>query len=249
MRRNPFMLISAVTAIALLAACGPKDEAVKENVAAEPAATADVATASAPTGATAAPTPASASAAKPATSKPAPPPSKPVTTLTVPAGTELALSLATPLSTKSAKVGDTVRATVTSDVTVDGKVAIASGTSVAGSVVKVVSGSDKIGGVPTLAIAFDRIELSGGKDLPITGEITQKGKSDNTRDTVKIVGGAAAGAILGNETIKGDKGKVIGGLLGGAAGAVAAQKTGTEVKLVEGTALSLALGAAVEITK
>ena len=86
-------------------------------------------------------------------------------------------------------------------------------------------------------------------DLPISGEITEKGKSDNTRDTVKIVGGTAAGAIIGDQVIKGDKGKVIGGLLGGAIGAVAAQKTGTDVQMAEGTALSLILNAPVEITK
>jgi hypothetical protein len=244
MLRKPLTLISVVSAFALLTACGEEKEAAASNTATEATAIADAATgASAPAASTPSP------AAKPSAGKPATPAPKPATVLTVPVGTELALSLTTPLSTKSAKVGDTVRATVTSDVMVDGKVAIASGATVAGSVTKVVSGSDKIGGVPTLGIAFDRLELPGGKELPVTGEIMQKGKSDTTRDTVKIVGGAAAGAILGNETIKGDKGKVIGGLIGGAAGAVAAQKTGTEVKLAEGTALSLALSAAVEITR
>jgi outer membrane lipoprotein SlyB len=63
------------------------------------------------------------------------------------------------------------------------------------------------------------------------------------------VGGAAAGAILGNQVKGGDKGKVLGGLLGGAIGAVAAQKTGTEVQLAEGTEFSIALAAPVEITK
>ena len=42
---------------------------------------------------------------------------------------------------------------------------------------------------------------------------------------------------------------MIGGLLGGAVGAVAAQKTGTEVEMAEGTALSVTLDAPVEITK
>ncbi len=103
--------------------------------------------------------------------------------------------------------------------------------------------------MPTLGLQFDRLELEGGKDVPVSGEITQTGKSDTGRDTAKIVGGAAAGAILGHQVKGGDKGKVIGGLLGGAIGAVAAQKTGTEVVLSEGTALSLTLAAPVEITK
>jgi hypothetical protein len=116
-------------------------------------------------------------------------------------------------------------------------------------VITVVSGSDKIGGTPTLAVSFERIELPGGKDLPISGEITQKGKSDTARDTVKIVGGTAAGAIIGDKVIKGKNGKIIGGILGGAVGAVAAEKTGTEVEMTEGTALTLILDTPVEITK
>jgi hypothetical protein len=169
--------------------------------------------------------------------------------VTIPAGTALTMSLTTALSSKSAKVGDPVKAMLTSDVVVDGKTALANGTTVAGSVIKVVSGSDKIGGTPTVAVSFERIELPGGQDVPISGMISEKGKSDNTRDTVKVVGGTAAGAIIGDRVIKGDKGKVIGGLLGGAIGAVAAKKTGTEVEMLEGTALTLVLDTPVEITK
>ncbi len=212
-----------------------------------------------------------AAAAKPAPAKPAPRPvvatkppaaSKPVAStpaptpapaaprvMVVPSGTQLAMSLTTPLTSKTAKVGDVVRARVTQDVLVDGRVAIAAGTTVAGQVTDVVSGSDKIGGVPALGLRFERLEMPGGVDVPIDGVISQKGKSDTGRDTAKIVGGAAAGAILGHQVKGGDKGKVLGGLLGGAIGAVAAQKTGTEVTLTEGTELAIALAAPVEITK
>jgi hypothetical protein len=194
-------------------------------------------------------------ASKPATStRPAapaasPPAAAPPVVLTVPSGTQLSLALTTPLSSKTAKVGDTVRANVTQDVRVNERVAIAAGTTVAGQVTDVISGSNKIGGVPTLGLRFERLELPGGVDVPIDGVLTQKGKSDTGRDTAKIVGGAAAGAILGHQVKGGDKGKVIGGLLGGAIGAVAAQKTGTEVTLAEGTELSIALAAPVEITR
>ncbi len=181
-------------------------------------------------------------AARPATT-PAPQP------LVVPEGTLLSLALTEDVSTKNAKVGDTIRATVVSDVRVNGKVAIAAGTTVAGQVTDVVSGSSKIGGVPRLGMSFDRLELPGNRDVPISGVITQKGKSDATRDTVKIVGGAAAGAILGHQVKGGDKGTVIGGLLGGAIGAVAAQKTGTEVKLAAGTELEISLASSVEIPR
>lgn len=198
------------------------------------------------------PKPAPVVVAKPATPKPvtpvftAPPP--PVV-ITVPSGTPLSLALNSAISTKTAKVGDEVRARLLSDVVIDGKTAIYAGTTVAGAVTDVVSGSSKIGGIPTLGVRFDRLELPGGKDVPITGDLSQKGKSDTGRDTAKIVGGAAAGAILGHQVKGGDKGKVLGGLLGGAIGAVAAQKTGTEVTLAEGSEMSIMLSSAVTIYK
>jgi hypothetical protein len=192
-------------------------------------------------------------AVSPTLSAPAPPAATPPVAIpaivVVPSGTQLSLTLATPLSSKTARVGDTVRANLTQDVRVGDRLAISAGTTIAGSVTDVVSGSNKIGGVPTLGLRFERLELPGNVDVPIDGVLTQKGKSDTGRDTAKIVGGAAAGAILGHQVKGGDKGKVLGGLLGGAIGAVAAQKTGTEVTLAEGTEFSIALAAPVEITK
>jgi hypothetical protein len=278
---NPLLLLTAVSSIALLAACSkpatpPQTEAASTEVPAadaaalaakeaelaqreaelaqREAAVADATPAApAPKPVVAAPKPskpASTAASKPMPASPASPPATAAPkVITVPAGTQLSLSLSTPLTTKTAKVGDAVRAAVVSDIVVDGRTAIPAGTIVAGEVIQVISGSDKIGGVPTLGVRFARLELAGGKDIPIEGEIRQTGKSDTARDTAKIVGGAAAGAILGHQVKGGDKGKVIGGLLGGAVGAVAAQKTGTEVKLDEGTALALQLAAPVDITK
>lgn len=197
-------------------------------------------------------------AAKPASRPPAATPvvAKSATTpepaapkvITVPAGTQLPLALTGDLTSKTAKVGDTVRASLTSDVRVGDRVAIPAGTTVAGQITSVVSGSDKIGGVPSLGMRFDRIEMPGGKDVPINGEITQKGKSDTAGDTAKIVGGTAAGAIIGHQVKGGDKGKVIGGLIGGAIGAVAAKQTGTEARLASGSPLTISLTEAVEVT-
>jgi hypothetical protein len=190
-----------------------------------------------------------ASTAKPAP-KPAAPPAPPVAqSITVPAGTEVTVALVSALSSKSAKVGQAVHARVTSNVMVDGRTAIPQGLNVAGSVVKVVSGSDRIGGTPALVLAFDRIELPNGDDVQIAGEFEEKGKSDNTRDTVKIVGGAAAGTLLADQVSKKDRNRVIGGIIGAAAGAVAAKETGTEVKLDEGATFTLILSAPVEMPR
>lgn len=266
--RHHIVSLAAIGSLALLAACSKTDAPVEsdadvaaqveekraelEKLEAELAATQPQTPPAATTAV--APPPASAPVvtARPATSRPAAPAAPkpaPVAKVTVPAGTELALSLSQALSSKTAKVGDPVRAVMTNAVTVDGRTAIASGTTVAGSIIKVVSGSEKIGGTPTLVLAFDRLELAGGKDVPIKGELTSSGKSDNTRDTVKIVGGAAAGALIGDQVSSKDRGKVIGGILGAAAGAVAARETGTEVQLAEGAALAVVLSEPVEITR
>lgn len=251
MRSSSIHLTATLGALVLLAACSkePADTAAADESAMQTESPPAAQSASAP-----AATPASSTAAapKPATKpadKPAAPKPNPVQMVTIPAGTTLSMSLTTALSSKTAQVGDPVKAMLTSDVVVDGKTVIANGTTVAGSVISVVSGSDKIGGTPTLAVSFERLELPGGQDVPISGEISEKGKSDTTRDTVKIVGGTAAGAIIGDKVIKGKKGKVLGGLLGGAVGAVAAKKTGTEVEMLEGTALAVILDTPVEITK
>jgi hypothetical protein len=255
MKNQNLLLTVAASALALLSACSKEPAAVTAPPVTEaapapaPPPVAEVpAPANPPPAATPAPRP---PAPRPpaASNPPRPAAPAPVQVITVPAGTVLSLSLAAELNSKSAKVGDPVNAVVISPVIVDGKTAIAINTNVAGEVIKVVSGSDKVGGTPQIGISFDRLELPGGKDVPIAGTITQKGKSDATRDTVKIVGGTAAGAIIGDKAIKGKKGKIIGGLLGGAIGAVAAQKTGTEVQIDEGTTLSVVLDAPVEITK
>lgn len=246
------LLLSTVSAFALLAACGSKEPP------AAPAATdATTQPESPPPAAAVTPPPElpsaqpSAAAPKPAAAKPAAakPAAKPMQVVTVPAGTVLSLSLATALTSKTAKVGDPISALLTSDVVVDGRTAIATGTTVAGSVAAVESGSEGIGGKPTLVLSFDRLELPGGKDVPIAGQITEKGKTDTTGDAAKIVGGTAVGAVIGDKVIKGKKGKIIGGILGGATGAVVAQKTGTEARLKEGESLSLTLDAPIEITK
>jgi hypothetical protein len=192
--------------------------------------------------------PASRPVAKPAAAVPAAVPAKPVAKIvTVPSGTEFRFALASDVSTKSAKVGDSFRARLTSDVVADGKVAVPAGTIVVGQVTNVVSGSDKIGAVPTISMHFSSLEYSGGKTLPISGDYTSTGKSEKGQDTAKIVGGAAAGAILGHQVNDKSSGTIIGGLLGAGAGTLAAKKTGSEVKLPAGTEIAVVLGAPLKV--
>lgn len=181
------------------------------------------------------------SASKPSSSTAAAKPAGP-RTYTVAAGTSISVQLPAQISTKTAKVGDRVSANLTNDLVVDGRTIAKAGALLQGQVTEVVSGSNKIGGTPKIALAFDNLTLADGSDAPISGHLTQVSeKSDTARDTAKIAGGAVAGAVIGHQVSGGDKGKVIGGLLGAAVGTIAAKETGTEVVLPAGTVLGFTL--------
>lgn len=167
---------------------------------------------------------------------------------TVPTGTSIEVQLPAAITTKTAKVGDRISANLTQDLVVDGKVIARAGNLLQGSVSEVISGSQKIGGMPTLGLTFDNLTLADGTDTTVTGTVTQvAAKSDKGRDAAKIAGGAVAGAVIGHQ-VDGDKGKIIGGLLGAAAGTLAAKKTGTEVELPAGTVIGFTLNQPVNVT-
>jgi type IV secretory pathway VirB10-like protein len=160
----------------------------------------------------------------------------------VAAGTPITVALSSALSSKTARPGDSFEATVASNVSVNGRVVVPVGTRVTGNVTEVISGSHSIGAVPTLGLKFNQLELEDGQIIPITGELMEQGASEKVSDTAKILGGAAVGAILGHQVKTNNRGKVIGGLLGGAVGAVAAKNTGSEVELASGSTLTLTTG-------
>jgi hypothetical protein len=194
----------------------------------------------------AAPKPSTSTKQAPAPPASAPPPPPKSAPLVVPAGSQLSVEFVSPLSTKTAKVGDRVDARLAEDLVVDGRRVALAGARVEGSVTQVVSGSKKIGGTPTLGVSFDGLELAGGGMAAISGQLVQQGKSDTAKDSAKIAGAAVAGAIIGHQ-IDDDKGKLIGGLLGGAAGTAAAAKTGGEVEVPAGTVVGFVLDAPFQV--
>ncbi len=176
---------------------------------------------------------AATTAAAPAAPKVEPPPPP----VTVPAGTQLSVALPQAYSTKTSAVGQPVEAQLASDLVVGGRAIARSGASIRGSITEVTSGSQKIGAVPALKIEFTQLAMADGSTMAINARINQKGQSEKGRDTAKIAGGTAAGAIIGHQ-INDGSGKVIGGIVGGAAGAIGAKKTGTEVEIPAGTVLA-----------
>lgn len=184
-------------------------------------------------------TPRPTATSKPVAKAPAPTPAAapPPPPVTVPAGTQVSVRLNSDYSTKTTPLGQAVNAELASDLVVDGRVVARAGAPISGTITEVTSGSQKIGAVPALKIDFTQLVATDGRTLPVAIRINQKGQSEKGRDTAKIVGGTAAGAIIGHQ-VNDDKGKVIGGIIGGAAGAVGAKKTGTEVELAAGTVLA-----------
>jgi hypothetical protein len=168
--------------------------------------------------------------------------------MVVPAGTQLSVALVSALSTKTAVVGQTFDAGLASDVIIDGRRALNAGARVSGTVTDVVSGSRKIGGVPTLGLRFDNVTLEDGRTVAISGKLVQTAKSDTAQDTAKIVGGTAVGAVIGHQIDDDSRGKIIGGILGGAAGALIARNTGSDIELPANTVLTIALDAPLEVS-
>ena len=185
--------------------------------------------------------------AKPATAKPVVLVKPQPTSVTLPAGTSLRFALTSDVTTKTAKVGDTFQARLLSDAVIDGHVAVPAGAIATGRVTQAISGSDKIGTTPALGLRVDTLTYGGGKTVPVNGEISTTGKSEKGRDAAKIAGGAAAGAVIGHQVNDKDSGTIIGGLLGAAAGTLAARKTGTEAALPAGSEISVLLSEPIKV--
>ena len=84
-------------------------------------------------------------------------------------------------------MGDSVDARLASDLVVGDRRAAKAGASVHGTITQLISGSHKVGGVPTLGITFDSL-VANGASVSINAPFTQLAKSDTGKDTAKIVG-------------------------------------------------------------
>ncbi len=161
--------------------------------------------------------------------------------LDVPAGTPIALTLGTTLSTKTSNVGDRFAATVAAPGHVHGDVASPAGAAVAGHVV-VAKQPGKSSGRGELQLAFETLSFEGRNySLGSRSQVYQS-KSGTKKDAIMIGGGAVAGGVLGrvlgNSTGDAAKGAVVGGAAGTAASLLS---RGPQLTLERGTALRFTL--------
>lgn len=166
--------------------------------------------------------------------------------VTVPAGTAVAVRLIDSASSHASAPGEVVRAEVISHVTAGDAVVIPAGSAVVGEVAD--AHRPKIGGQARLRVEMVSLQLPSGDSVPVAASVSRVGKSEKGKDIATIVGGTAAGAILGHQVEGDDEGKVVGGLVGGGVGSAIAHRTkGRPVVIPAGTVVEVRLGAPVSI--
>jgi len=160
--------------------------------------------------------------------------------IVVPAGTVLTVRTGQGLSSKNSQTGQTFLAELAQPVSVGGRSALPTGSTVSGTVVTA-KAKGKIKGEGQLDLALTSISL-GGHTYSIQTNVlssTVKGKGKRTAGTTG--GGAAGGALIGG-IAGGGKGAAIGAGVGAAAGFIGGALTGNkQIEIPAESALSFTL--------
>lgn len=189
------------------------------------------------------PAPVTPPAAAAETQAPAASPAPPVRydQLTVAADAVLGLRLDSTLSSETARLEDKVHARLSRDVLVDGRVAVAAGAKLEGTITSVERGG-KFKDRPRIGFTFYTLILADNTRVAIhTETIFREGDSPTGQANAKIGGSGVVGAILGS-LIGGKKGAIVGSAMGAAGGAAAvAAGDRQEVVVTAGTPLTVRL--------
>jgi len=183
----------------------------------------------------AAPSPSAAPAPPQKPAEPPPPPPPAFKTVTVPAGTSLAVSVLSNLGSKTSQVEDVVKGALAKSLVIDGITAVPKGAEMRG-VVSDAKESGRVKGKASLGIAFDRLVVRGETHQIQTAPVVLEAQDKKSDDVKKGGLGAAAGAVVGG-IAGGGSGAAIGAVAGGA-GTVLATK-GKEVEVPAGTVVNV----------
>ena len=226
-----FALLSVVLMLTL--ACGSGQQPAQEG---GPPASETPGSAAAPGGAQPGATPGADARGEGSVAAPAKEPVITTMPMDVPSGTELVLTLETPVSSETAKPDQPVRATLAKPVVVAGMEVIPHGALVTGAVVSA-ERSGKVKGRASIALRFNEVTVMNTPYRISTAQIAREAEATKGKDA-KTIGvttgvGTAIGAIAG-----GGKGAAIGAGVGGAAGTGAVLATrGKEVTIPAGATL------------
>jgi hypothetical protein len=167
---------------------------------------------------------------------------------TLPEGTELRIRLLEPLRSDKSQTGQSFEGTVDSDIQVQGRTAIARGSTVKGVVVNA-EGSGRVSGRAKMALQLTQVQ-TGGRSYDIdTNTLSMEAEGTTGRDAGRIAGAAALGTIIG-AIAGGGSGAATGAAIGGGVGVGGTVLTkGKEVDLPTETLLSFKLTKPVQISR
>lgn len=158
---------------------------------------------------------------------PAPP--KPVS-VTIAPGTTVELRLDHTISSKTSSSGERFSGKLAKPVVLNGKVVVAEGTELSGTVLQAVP-VGRISGGAALRVALNSFSLDGKQYLIETTPIARVSQGQGKRTAKFAAGGAAIGAAIG-ALARGGKGALIGAAAGVGAGAVGSATTTTAHDIV-----------------
>jgi len=174
------------------------------------------------------------------------PPAAPVT-VTVPAGTRISVRLTDPLSSETAKVGDTFRGTLDNAISIGDKVVVPRDADVQGRVLAA-KPSTHFTGQSELTLEMTMLDINGKSYDLATSQWDKKGTARGKRTAATVGGGAALGAVIG-AIAGGGKGAAIGAGAGAAAGTgVQGVTKGQKVELPSESVLDFELAQPVTVT-
>jgi hypothetical protein len=163
--------------------------------------------------------------------------------LEIPVGTEIDVRLQNSLNSGTSQVEDQFEGTTTTDVMIDGRVAIPAGSLARGVVTSVEPGT-RTNRTAKMTVSFDQVTVNG-RSYPIRGTVTQAIEGEGIRgEAGRTAAGAGVGAIIGG-ILGGFKGALAGILIGG--GGTIAATEGKEVDLPQGSILRVRLDSAVQV--
>ena len=165
----------------------------------------------------------------------------------VPSGTDLVLTLETPVSSETAKPDQPVRAKVAKPVVISGMEVIPAGATVTGAVVSAEQ-SGRVKGRASIALRFNEVTVMNTPYRITTSRIVREAEATKGEDAKKIGIGAGIGTAIG-AIAGGKKGAAIGAGIGGGAGTGAVLATrGKEVTIPAGATLRTTITETVRIT-
>jgi hypothetical protein len=179
----------------------------------------------------------------------------------VPAGTKVPLRLQNGISTKTARVGDSVYAQTQFPIAIDGKMMIPAGTYVQGKISKITR-PGRVKGRAEVLFNFTKLIYPSGYTVSLPGSVdmldSEKASTKDAEGTIQqsgekgkdvrtVAGTGASGALIG-AAVGGGKGAGIGGGIGGATGLAATMLTrGSDVHLPAGTVVEMVINRDLEL--